>query len=351
MSKYYSGDELLSRHYNLNFICGDRFGGKSTFAQKYILKRAIEYYKHPSSDKYKQEFAVLVRYDKDINTLCNTYFNNTMDIFYKDYELKFEKKKFWLHKKNSSDNWLMVGYGFALNQATKMKSTSYPYITTMVMEEFMNLEGKYIKSASNPELEVELLISLYSTIARGNGKQVRDNLRVLCISNNFYLNNPYFRYFNIIDKISANPFKRFYEFKTDPKCLVEITHNDVHISMGRDDINKGNKFIDMQHQLKLLQSFNVKKLLFQLTFDNKTILSVCRINDSIGVFESENWRDGCMHISCSEIKSKNYIDIAFFKKLEHYKQLLNLFNMNEIYYDKLQSYITLFNILHFSPQG
>ena len=348
MSKYYNGDELLSRHYAINFICGDRFGGKSTFAQKYVLKRAIEYYKHQDNDKYKKEFAVLTRYDKDILMLCNTYFNNTMDMFYKDYELKFERKKFWLKKKtDSEDSWLLVGYGFALNQATKMKSTSYPYITTLIMEEFMNLEGKYIKSASNPDLEVELMISLYSTIARGNGKQVRDNVRVFCISNNFYLNNPYFRYFGLIERIAKNPFKRFYELKTEPTACVEMTHNDVHLSIGRDDINKGNKFIDMQHQLHIIK-FNTKKVNYQLTFDNKTYLSVCDINDSIGIYQDE-MRPDKLIFSCSEIRKSGHSGIKLFKTLPAYKGLFALFDSNSIYYDKLESYIALYNIINFSP--
>lgn len=343
---YYNGDELLSRHYALNFICGDRFGGKSTFAQKYVLKRAVEYYK--TGAKKKQEFAVLVRYDKDIATLCSTYFANTMDMFYPDYELKFCQRKFFIKRKGDDEKrWLLVGYGFALNQATKMKSTSYPYITTMILEEFMNLEGKYIKSASNPDLEVELLISLYSTIARGNGQQVRNNLRVFLISNNFYLNNPYFRYFGLIEKISKNPFKRFYELKTEPTCIVEMTHNDVRLSIGRDDVNKGNKFIDMQHQLHIA-NITTKKPLYQLTFDNRTFLSICSFNDSLGIRQDE-YNPDTLCFSCSEIRKTRISGIKVYKSMDTYKTLNKLLEANLLYYDKLESYITLYNILNFSP--
>ena len=228
--KYYNANELLSRHHTINMICGDRFGGKSTCIQRYAIKRAIKFIK--GNDKGGQ-FAVLVRYDKDKKLLCETYFDNTMLMWYSDYELKYTRGQFLLKRKDE-ELWKVVGYAFALNEATKRKSTSYPFITTMILEEFMNLEDKYIKSKSNAELEVELLISLYSTIARGNGKQVRDDVKVFLISNNFYINNPYFKYFGLIEKIVKNPFKRFYEQNFSPKVLVEMTHNDVSLNIRRD---------------------------------------------------------------------------------------------------------------------
>ena len=342
--KYYNANELLSRHQTINMICGDRFGGKSTCIQKYTIKRAIEFLKHNAKGG---QFAVLCRYDKDKKLLCETYFENTMLMFYKDYELKFARQKFYM-KKKSTDNWQVVGYAFALNEATKRKSTSYPHITTIILEEFMNLEDKYIKSKQNPELEVELLISLYSTIARGNGQQVRDNVKVFLISNNFYINNPYFKYFNFIEKIINNPFKRFYESKTIPKAIIEMTHNDIKLDIGRDDINKGNKFIDMQNELKLIKKPAVKNILFQISLDNREFLNVANYNDGNIIFTNgDKVRADALTFSCSDIKKEGILSINTLKKQETYKKLLEAFNNNWLYYDKLDTYITLYNILNF----
>ena len=62
-------------------VCGDRNAGKSTCFQKYVIKRAIKYY---NGNKDGSQFAVIVRYDKDKKILCDTYFNNTIEMFYPD---------------------------------------------------------------------------------------------------------------------------------------------------------------------------------------------------------------------------------------------------------------------------
>lgn len=344
MNKYYNANELLSRHHTINMICGDRFGGKSTCVQKYAIKRAIEFIK---GNEKGGQFAILSRYDKDKKILCETYFDNTMIMFYPDYELKFARGIFSLKKKTDT-KWHTVGYSFALNEATKRKSTSYPFIKTMIMEEFMNLEDKYIKSKSNGELEVELLISLYSTIARGNGKQVRDDVKVFLISNNFYINNPYFRYFGLIDKIVKNPFKRFYEINSTPRIIVEMTHNDIKLNIGRDDINKGNKFIDLQNEIKYVKIITTQKVLFSLTLDNREFINVASYNDSNLIFTNGNTaRANVMTFSCSEIKKAGILSIQSFKNMEIYKKLKESFNNNWLYYDKLDTYIILYNILNF----
>ena len=343
-TKYYNLSEILSRHQTINMICGDRFGGKSTSVQRYTIKRAIEFLKHNAKGG---QFAVLVRYDKDKKLLCETYFENTMLMWYSDYELRYYRGLFQMRLKDTEE-WTTVGYAFALNEATKRKSTSYPFIKTIILEEFMNLEDKYIKSKSNAELEVELLISLYSTIARGNGKQVRDDVKVFLISNNFYINNPYFRYFGLIDKIIKNPFKRFYEQNFSPRIIVEMTHNDVKLNIGRDEVNKGNKFIDLQNQLKYATNISTKNIIFQLSLDNKEFINIAPYNDSNVVFTNgDKPRPNIMTFSCSEIKRTNILSIKTFKQMDAYKKLVESFNNNFLYYDKLDTYITLYNILNF----
>lgn len=339
-TEYYNADELLSRHYIFNMICGDRYGGKTTCIQKYAIKRAIQ---------GKGEFAVLVRYDKDIKLLCETYFNNTMLMFYPDFEIYYAEKKFFLRVKGTEDKGKLVGYAFALNQATKLKSTSYPFIRTIIFEEFMNLEGKYIKSSNAPDLEVELLISLYQSIARGNGHQVREDVRVFLISNNYYLNNPYFRYFGIISDVVKDPFKRFYEKKTAPKCIVEMTHNDVKQDIARDDIHKGSKFIDLQNDLRYVKNITPKELICQLSFDNREFLNLAMYNDSAVVWSNgSKIRPDTLVYSCSPIAKKGIYNIKSLKTDQLYKVLVDEFRKNHLYYDKLETYTLLYNILTFN---
>lgn len=351
MGKYYNGDELLSRHYNINFVCGSRLGGKSTWAQKYVLRKAIKSWKRNGrKEKCLDQFAVIVRYERDIDILCKTYFENTIKQWYPEFDIRYEAKRFRIYTHWGKEELrCTIGYAFALNNATKMKSTSYPYINTMIMEEFMNIEGKYIKSVAEPELEVELMVSLFSTIARGNGMQFRPWVRVLCISNNFYLDNPYFKYYGLIQDIIDNPDKRFYEKKTEPKCIVEMIKSDIDIAVGRDSKHQGSKFIDMQNQLNIAKNPVINQVTVQLSHDNRTFYNVARYNDSLIIFSNgSKVRPEAQVFSCSTIKKQGISHINELKNKRLWMYLIQEYNNNKLYFDCLESYIGFKNILQSS---
>lgn len=341
---YYSLNELMSRHYTINMICGTRNAGKSTAVQKYAIKRAINYY---NQNKTGSQFAMIVRYDTNCKLMCDTYFNNTMEQFYPDYEMKYSNRKFYLkHKKQNKKT--EVGYAFALNKASDYKSSSYPHINTILFEEFLNIKNQHISNKEQPELEVELLLSIWSTIARGAGKKLRDDVRCFLVANCYYINNPFFRYFKLIDDIVKNPFQRFYIKGNKPKVLLEITHQDLNLNFTRDGIATGTNFVDMQNELKIINKPIVNEVLFQLTLDNREFLNVARYNDGIIVFSNRNKiRNNVMVFSCSDIKRKGIYNIKTFKALNQYKMLSEQFNNNWLYYDSIQTYIYLYDILAF----
>lgn len=343
--KYYNGDKLLSRHYMVNVVCGSRFGGKSTWAQRYVIKRAIR--------DHNNQFAVIIRYDSDKTEMCPTYFDNTMMMWYPDFELKYKKGQYWMKNNKNGETWL-AGYVFALSKATKMKSSSYPLINTMIYEEFINLEGKYIKNATNPDLEAELLISLIQTVFRGNGKQFRDDGRILCVSNAYGLNNPLFRYFGVIDKIIENPFKQFYEIREKrdkdgniekPAILIERVDNDIDDGFGSS--NSGSKWTDFRNELKIVKKPTVKKIYVQLSFDNKKFVNISKYNESLLATLTDKKDDKMYAFSCSDVRKSGIFNIDVLKKEAAYKTIMDVFNKNTMYYDGLETYIELYNILSF----
>lgn len=343
---YYNADEILSRNHNLNFICGDRNAGKSTCFQKYVIKRAIEYFNEKNGGS---QFAVLTRYDKDKKTLCETYFNNTMEMFYKDYELIYKRRTFYL-KNLKTEQSKIVGYAFALNEATKLKSTSYPHINSIIFEEFLNLENKFIKNQENPLLEVELLLSLYSTIARGNGKQIRTEVKLFLIANCYYINNPYFKYFDFIQDIVKNPFKRFYTKNNEQiKAIIEMTHNDIYLDFAKKSINKGGKFSDLENEINIIENPIVKanKVVMQLTFDNNNFVNIIPYNDSFLITSTNTQNKDCIVFSTNNIKRKGIYDFIGFKNTKQYKLLCDNFNNNWLYYDKYDTFITFYNFMNF----
>lgn len=335
-SKYYQLDDLLSYNYKINLINGDRFDGKTTAVQKYALKRAIQ-------SRCKSQFAVFCKYKDDIDDLCSTYFTNTM-LLYPDYSVRFQKDKFYLKKKNS-DIEKVCGYAFAINRATKKKSTSYPFIDTIIVEEYLNLEGNYIKRINRPLLEVELFTSLFETIARGKGEQIRQNVKAFLISNNYYISNPYFTYYDLINKVASEPDKRFY-FNKKYSVAMEVTHNKVRSGIVKEDFD-GSKFIDLQHEIKLLQNYKVNKIYYQITTDNISYINMSLCNNSLYIYSNgKNKADKkAIKITTSEIARLNYININLFKTFDIAKKIKRLFLLNELYYDSYETYIKFKQIM------
>ncbi|MET3590233.1 hypothetical protein ABID23_001337 [Bartonella silvatica] len=70
--------------------------------------------------------------------------------------------------------------------ANQYKSVSFPHVKTIMLEEYICAQNKYLKN------EPEKLISLCETIFRH-----RDNGRIICLGNNISQFNPYFDYFNL----------------------------------------------------------------------------------------------------------------------------------------------------------
>ena len=335
MSKYYSLDKILSYNQKINIISGDRFGGKTTAVQMYAMHRAI-------TTKCKSQFCVFVRYKDDIKELCPTYFNNTL-LFYKDYELRFQADKFFLKKKSWSEE-RVVGYAFALNRATKKKSTSYPFIDTILFEEFLNIEGNYITRNGHPNLEVELFISLYETIARGNGKQIRENVRAFLISNAYYVNNQYYDYYDLIEKITSNPTKRFYRNK-EKSVILEVTHNNIISGISKNE-NRGDKFEDLQNEIRL-KKINVKKPVYQFTLNNKDYINATFYAGSLYFYTTKKnviYKDAII-ITSSPIAKLNYINIELFKTFDIARTIKKLFYANQLYYSSMSVYIKIKNIV------
>ena len=325
-------------------ICGIRLGGKSTEVQRYAIKRAIKWLR---GKKGGSQFICFVRYAINKKKFCSKYFVNIMAQWYPDFELVYKAGEFWLTDKRNGQS-KCVGYCIAINESTDYKSTGFPYVDTFIYEEFLNLQQKYIKSKENPELEVDMLIELIITIARGNGKQFRDDVRCFLISNNYYINNPFFSAFGFVRQITDDPTKQFYISNREPKAILEITHNHgLKIDIAKGSTSYGNTFEDLKNELRIVKGAKVPKPIMQLTMDNKTFISIGQFQDNNLIVKSNKPKKDCLIFSCSEIKKKNFYNILSFKKMAQYKTLFESFNNNWLYYADYESYILFYNIMHF----
>lgn len=351
MSKFYDGSELLSRSkYNIFFSLGGRNIGKSTFWQRYIIRLFIKKHK---------KFGIIVKYKDDLSTFAANYFSQEwMDKWYPDYEIMYKRGKYYIRKKADKEDdedmksgWKLCGYAIALNLNASIKSTTtFHDIDTLLFEEFMPLEDRYIGSVKDPEKEPKLLQSIYQTVARGSKGEHTRKVRLICISNNYTMNNPYFTHFRILDMVTNNPnsiYQQFYTYdKMDLHYALEFSQLQPETTgIETDEESVGVKFSDFRNDLHIMKNKNIKKLYFQLTFDNKKILNCARFNDTIAVFDGGKVNEDVICYSCSKFKSRDMMGIKVFKSTDDYKVLVKLFEMNRIWYDKLETYIYLTNIL------
>lgn len=176
----------LTHNMLINVIVGNRGGGKSYGAKK----RAIDNFINK-----KEQFGYIRRYKDDLKKPMEQFFDDIL-WEYPDYEFRIDRGMFWMRLKTTdkSVKWTkddICGHGFTLSTANNKKSIAYPFITTMIFDEFLIETGKQTYLPREPEK----LLSLYETVARPGTPHPRVVLFML--SNAISITNPYFMYWDL----------------------------------------------------------------------------------------------------------------------------------------------------------
>jgi len=181
--EYYDGSRAMSYNTAFIFVVGNRTAGKSFFWKWYATKRFIE---------KGEKFIYIRRYKNDLKKVAKNFFK---DIAFKfpDHKLEYKNGEYYIDDKQA-------GIKLALNEGEQNKSNSLPEYNTLIFDEFLNKKERYI-GGRNGIAEVEECLDLYLTVARGNGKYFRDDVRFVFISNALSIINPYFLYWGIDRRI------------------------------------------------------------------------------------------------------------------------------------------------------
>lgn len=223
---FWNINQTLTYNYLFNLIIGNRGGGKSFGAKKWVIDNFI---------KKGEQFGYVRRYKDDLTEPLQEFFNDIIHL-YPDYEYKVESRKlyFRLKPQNEKEKWKkedIIGYGFVLSTAGNKKSIPYPDITTLLFDEFLIEEGntRYLKG------EVKKLLNLYETIARpGTGHK---RVRVFLLANAISVTNPYFLYWDLSMPKKQDKNGKFIFLKKDKNVLVEDVRNQYFI-----DVKKNTEF-------------------------------------------------------------------------------------------------------------
>lgn len=182
-TKYYDGTKLLSlQDINGNkpeiYICtSNRSAGKTTYFSRLLVNRF---------KKHGEKFGLIYRFNYELDQCADKFFKDINTLFFPGDEMTSKKyAKGIFHELYLNGE--LCGYALALNNADQIKKYSHFFsdIQRLMFDEFQSETNHYCNN------EVRKLLSMHTTIARGQGEQVR-YVPLYMLSNPVSLINPYY---------------------------------------------------------------------------------------------------------------------------------------------------------------
>lgn len=191
--KYYDGTKLLSMkdlHGEVPeiFICtSNRSAGKTTFFARTLVQRYL---------KSGKKFMLIYRYKYELDSVADKFFKDIQSLFFSKYAMRSERKANGIFHElfigpnvdDEDDEYgESCGYAVALNSADNIKKYSHFFsdVDSMMFDEFQSETNEYAPN------EIKKLLSIHTSVARGQGKQAR-YVPLYMISNPVSIINPYY---------------------------------------------------------------------------------------------------------------------------------------------------------------
>ena len=180
---YYDGTKLLSmkdingKTPEIFMSTSNRTGGKTTYFGRLAVNKFL---------KYQKKFGLTYRFNYELDDISDKFYKDIGSLFFNGYEMTTKRKASGLFHELFL-NEVSCGYAFALNGADQIKKYSHLFsdVDIMLFDEFQSETNHYCPD------EVKKFISLHTSVARGQGKQVR-YVPVYMMSNPVSIINPYY---------------------------------------------------------------------------------------------------------------------------------------------------------------
>ena len=199
--KYYDGTRLLSlmdingKRPEIYISTSNRSAGKTTYFNRFFVNRFLT---------KKEKFLLIYRFQDELADVDKKFFDDIQGLFFQNYEMysrpigKSKMYELFIKIKNSDNEGLSCGYAVALNCADKVKKYSHLLsdVERGLFDEFQSETNHYCSD------EVNKLISIHTSVSRGQGKQVR-YVPFYLISNAVSLLNPYFNALGISERLKS----------------------------------------------------------------------------------------------------------------------------------------------------
>ena len=183
MCAYYDGTKLLSltdldgKQPEILMVTTNRTGGKTT----YFGRLCVNKFK-----KGQGKFALLYRYNYELDDCADKFFKDLSTLFFSGSVMESKRKASGIFHELFLDG-ESCGYALSLNSADQLKKYSHLFsdVNRMIFDEFQSESNHYCSD------EIKKFISIHTSIARGQGEQVR-YVPVYMLSNTVSLINPYY---------------------------------------------------------------------------------------------------------------------------------------------------------------
>lgn len=180
---YYDGTKLLSmKDINGNtpelYLCTtNRSGGKTTYFGRLCVNRFL---------KHGEKFALLYRFNYELDDVCEKFYKDIGTLFFKGRTMSAKRKAAGIFQELYLDE-KSCGYAISLNSADQLKKYSHLFsdVQRIIFDEFQSETNHYCSD------EIKKLLSVHTSIARGQEKQVR-YVPVYMLSNPISIINPYY---------------------------------------------------------------------------------------------------------------------------------------------------------------
>lgn len=182
-NQYYDGTKLLSMlDINSNkpevYMCTtNRTGGKTTYFARLLVNRF--------KDK-KEKFALIYRYNYELDDCAEKFFKDISGLFFNGDVMESKRRASGIfHELYLNDE--SCGYAISLNSADQLKKYSHLFcdVMRMMFDEFQSETNHYCND------EIRKFLSVHTSIARGQGEQVRYVPVYMC-GNPVSIINPYY---------------------------------------------------------------------------------------------------------------------------------------------------------------
>lgn len=194
-TQYYDGTKLLSTK-DINgkqpeiFICtSNRNAGKTTYFARLCVNRFLD--KH-------EKFAILYRFNYELDNCADKFFKDIGSLFFKGKTMSSKRLASGIFHELYLDE-ECCGYAISLNSADQIKKYSHLFsdVKRIMFDEFQSETNHYCNN------EVDKLISIHTSIARGQGEQVR-YVPIYMIGNPVSIINPYYVELDISQRLRSN---------------------------------------------------------------------------------------------------------------------------------------------------